>query len=390
MADASLGAYNIEDLREIARRRLPHGVFEYLDRGTEDDVSLRNNRTAFERIGLRPRVLVDVSKRSQEVTLFGQSIKMPVVIGPTGFGGLCAYQGEVALAKAAAAAEVPYVLGAASLTAMEKVMDQSEGARLWFQITMWPDRELCHTLVERARVAGFQALVVLVDAAVLGNREYNRRNGFTIPFQLTWRSAFDLLHFHWLCGVILPYVLREGGLPSHDNYPEELGRRLTSGRTSAGRKRTRTDSLSWDDLRALRKVWPHPLIVKGILSPRDAILAADCGADGIIVSNHGGRNLDGAITPISVLPEIVDVVGNRLTVLIDSGFRRGSDVVKALALGAKAVLLGRAPLYGLSVAGQAGVTRSLEIFRDEIDRVMALLGCNSVAELNPELVSRNR
>lgn len=390
MADASLGAYNIEDLRQIARRRLPHGLFEYLDRGTEDDVSLRNNRAAFEQIGLKPRVLVDVSKRSQEVALFGQSIKMPVVIGPTGFGGLCAYQGEVALAKAAAAAGVPYVLGAASLTAMEKVMEQSEGAKLWFQITMWPDRKLCHALVERARVANFQALVVLVDAAVLGNREYNRRNGFTIPFQLTWRSAFDLLHARWLCGVILPYFLREGGLPRHDNYPEELGRRLTSGRTSAGKKRTKTDSLSWDDLRALRKAWPHPLIVKGILSPRDALLAADCGADGIVVSNHGGRNLDGAITPISVLPEIVDAAGNRLTVLIDSGFRRGSDVVKALALGAKAVLLGRAPLYGLSVAGQAGVTRSLEIFRDEIDRVMALLGCNSVAELNPGLVSRNR
>lgn len=387
MADQTLGAYNIADLRKMARRRLPNGLWEYLDRGTEDEVSLRNNRAAFERIEFKPRVLVDVSKRSQAITLFGRPATMPVVIGPTGFGGLCAYQGEILLARAAAAAGVPYVMGAASLTAMEKVVEQGGDGTLWFQITMWPDHKLCHALVERARVAGFRALVVLVDAAVLGNREYNRRNGFTIPFQLTWRNAIDLAHLRWLAGVILPYLIREGGMPRHDNYPEELGRRMLAGRTASGRTRTKTDSLCWDDLRALRKAWPHTLIVKGILSPRDAVLAADCGAEGIVVSNHGGRNLDGAVSPIKVLPEIVDAVGNRLTVLIDSGFRRGSDVVKALALGAKAVLLGRAPLYGLTVAGEVGVARALAIFREEIDRVMALVGCNSVAELNSEFLS---
>ena len=388
MVDQSLGAYNIADLREIARRKMPRGLFEYLDRGAEDEVTLRNNRTVFEHMRFKSRSLVDVSKRSQAITLFGEPSKMPVMIGPTGFAGLCAYQGEVMLARAAAAAGVPYVMSASALTAMEQVMEQG-GGTLWFQCIMWPDRKLCYALVERARVAGFRALVITTDTLVAGNREHNRRNGITQPFALTRRNTIDLLgHPRWMAGVFLPYLIRQGGMPRHVNYPDEMEVRITKAGSVSGRAKTRTEAMSWDDLRAMRKVWPHTLIVKGILDVRDALLAADCGAEGIIISNHGGRQLDCAVSPIEVLPEIVDAVGNRLTVLIDGGFQRGSDVVKALALGAKMVLLGRAPLYGLAGAGEAGVARALAIFREEIHRVMAFLGCNSVEELNSEFLLR--
>jgi isopentenyl diphosphate isomerase/L-lactate dehydrogenase-like FMN-dependent dehydrogenase len=308
---------------------------------------------------------------------------MPIVVGPTGFAGLCAHEGEIKLARAAAAAGVPYVVGAASLTAMEKVKAQGGGGDLWLQITLWPDEKLCHKLIQRSLDAGYEGLVVMSDAPVLGNREYNRRNGFTIPFQLTWRNSMDLLHFGWMKDVIIPYLIHNGGMPQHDNYPEEVGRRMLKGKTGAAKARTRNDSISWEHLKAVRRIWPHKLIVKGVLSPKDAVLAADCGVDGIVVSNHGGRNLDGSVPPISVLPEIADAVRDRMTVFVDSGFRRGSDVVKALALGAHAVWLGRAPLYGLAAAGEEGAALALKMFRDEIDRVMAMVGANSVAELNP-------
>ncbi|HXV09850.1 MAG TPA: alpha-hydroxy acid oxidase [Burkholderiales bacterium] len=377
-------AYNIADLREIARRRLPKGLFEFVDRGTEDEVSLRNNRAVFERIRFQPRTLVDVSGRSQEITLFGQKQKMPLVIAPTGTAGLMWYHGEIELARAAAEAGVPFTLATGSTTAMEKVAEAVAGIPLWFQLYMWPDRSLSHQLVERARAAGFKALVVTVDGVAAGNREYNLRNGFTIPFSFTRRNITDvLMHPRWLAGVLARYVLTTG-MPRYENYPSEIKYRVTA--RPMGRSQMRNDSLNWDDLRDLRRMWPHILIVKGILHPQDAMLAADCGADGVVVSNHGGRNLDGALSPIEVLPEIVDAVGKRMTVLVDSGFRRGSDVVKALAMGAHAVQIGRSTLYGVASGGEAGARRALTIFREEIDRVMALIGVRSIADLTPEIV----
>ena len=381
MADQNLGAYNIADLREMALRRVPKGMFEFVDRGTEDEVALRNNRAAFERIKLRPRTLVDVSGRSQEITLFGNKQKMPIAIAPTGTAGLMWHEGELALARAAAAAGIPFALATGSMTAMEKVADQA-GGKLWFQLYMWPDRSLSHKLVERAKAAGYEGLIVTVDGAVSGNREYNLRNGFTIPFTFTPRNVTDvLMHPRWMFGVLGRYLLTTG-MPRYENYPSELRNRITA--RPMGRSMMKNDSLNWDDLRVLRKMWPHTLMVKGILHPQDAVLAADCGADGVIVSNHGGRNLDSSMAPIEVLPEVVEVVGKRVTVIVDSGFRRGSDVVKALALGANAVLIGRATLYGTAVGGQSGAARAIAIFREEIDRVMALIGCRSVAELGPE------
>jgi (S)-mandelate dehydrogenase len=382
MSDPTLGAYNIFDLREMAQRRAPRGIFEFVDRGTEDEVGLRNNREAFERIKLKPRTLVDVSKRSQEIQFFDHTHEMPIAIAPTGTAGLLWYQGEIALARAAAAAGIPFTLATGSQTAMEKVAAAVPGARLWFQLYMWPDRSLSHQLVERAKNAGFEALVVTVDGAAAGNREYNMRNGFTMPFQYTRRNIWDVIkHPRWMIGVLARYIMTTG-MPRYENYPSAIKNKITG--LPMGRASMRTDSLSWDDLKQLRAMWPRKLIVKGIMHPDDAVLAADCGADGIVVSNHGGRNLDVTMAPIEVLPEVLAAVGKRVKVIVDSGFRRGSDVVKALALGADMVYVGRSTLYGVGAGGEAGAARAINIFREEIDRVMALVGCRSVADLNPD------
>jgi isopentenyl diphosphate isomerase/L-lactate dehydrogenase-like FMN-dependent dehydrogenase len=377
--DPTLGAYDIADLREMARRRLPKGIFEFMDRGNGDEVALANNRAAFERFKLSPRMLVDTSRRTLETTLFGRTHAMPIAIAPTGSAGLTWYQGEIALARAARAAGIPFALATGSMTALEKVAEEA-GGTLWFQVYMWPDRTLSHRLIERAKAAGYQALIVTVDTPVTPGREYNLRNGVTIPFRFTRRNVTDvLMHPRWVTNVLLRYLL-SSGMPRYENYPTEMKQRITA--LPMGRSMLVTDSLTWEDLRALRRLWPHPLMVKGILRVEDAMKAAECGADAVIVSNHGGRAVDSTPAPIEVLPRIVDAVGERLTVIVDSGFRRGADVVKGLALGAKAVLIGRATLYGTAVAGQAGAARAIEIYRDEIDRLFALIGCAGVAELD--------
>jgi len=381
--DKSLGAYNIFDLRDMALSRVPKGLFEFVDRGTEDEISLRNNRAVFDRIKFKPRTLIDVSGRSQEITLFGQKQKMPICIAPTGTAGLMWHEGEIALARAAKEAGIPFTLATGSMTSMERVAEEA-GGRLWFQLYMWPDKAMSHKLVERARAAGYEALVVTVDGAVSPNREYNLRNGFTIPFTFTRTNITDvLMHPRWLFGVLARYMFTTG-MPRYENYPSEIKYKVTA--KPMGRSQMKNDSLNWEDLKVLRRLWPGTLIVKGLAHPQDAIFAADCGADAVVVSNHGGRNLDGSMAPLEALPEVVDAVGKRIPVIVDSGFRRGSDVVKALALGASAVLVGRATLYGVAAGGHPGATRAIQIFREEIDRVMALLGARSVAELGPELL----
>ena len=381
--DKTLGAYNIFDLRDQALKRVPRGLFEFVDRGTEDEVSLRNNRAVFERIRFKPRTLVDVSKRSQEITLFGQTQKMPICIAPTGTAGLMWHEGEIALARAANEAGIPFTLATGSMTAMERVAKEA-GGRLWFQLYMWPDKSMSHALVERARKAGYEALVVTVDGAVSGNREYNLRNGFTIPFTFTRRNITDVaVHPRWLFGVLARYLVTTG-MPRYENYPSEIKYRVTA--APMGRSQMKNDSLNWEDLKVLRKLWPGTLILKGLAHPQDAVLAADCGCDAVVVSNHGGRNLDGSMAPLEALPEVVDAVGKRIPVIVDGGFRRGSDIVKALALGANAVLIGRATLYGVAAGGYPGAVRAIDLLREEVSRVMALLGARSVAELGPELL----
>ena len=377
-------AHNIFDLRDIAKSRLPKWLFEFVDRGTEEEVALHNNREAFERIKLVPRMLVDVSGRKLDTTVFGKEHKMPIGIAPTGAAGMMWYRGELELARAAKAAGIPFSLATGSITSMEKVAEQV-GGTLWMQLYMWADRRLSHEVVKRAAAAGFEALLVTVDGVVAGNREYNRRNGFSVPFRYNSKNTLDVLrHPGWMINVLGKYIAN-GGMPQRENFPKELQANIT--REYGGNKETRSDSLCWDDLKALRDIWPGKLLVKGLLHPDDAEKSLEYGADGVIVSNHGGRNCDAAPSPIEVLPDIVKAVGHKTTIVFDSGVRRGSDVVKALALGAKFVLIGRSTLYGTAAGGEAGAKRALDIYRGEISRAMAQIAANRVSEIGPQHVA---
>lgn len=372
-------ALNVHDLRLMAKKRLPKWLFEFVDRGTEDEVALRNNRAAFERIKLKTQVLVDVSKRNQEITLFGKKHDMPIGIAPTGAAGMLYYKGELELARAAKAANIPFTLATGSNTSLDEVAKVA-GGTLWFQLYMWSDVRLSHELVERAKNAGFEALVVTVDGPVNTNREYNIRNGFTVPFRYNHKNTIDVLaRPGWLFGVLGKYLVTTG-MPKRENLPAVMKERVTH--VSAAERKTKNDSLSWDHLSELRDMWPGKLIIKGILTPLDAERAVARGVDGIIVSNHGGRNFDSSMAPIEVLPSIVDAVGNRTTVIVDSSFRRGSDVVKALAIGAKLVMIGRPTLWGTTVGGEAGAARAIKFYREEISRTIAYLGCRSISDLN--------
>ena len=386
MASIEQRALNIGDLRDIARKRLPRGIYEFIERGSEDDVATRNNRAAFDKYSFRPQVLKDVSARHIKTDLFGRAMSMPIAMAPTGAAGLVWHDGELALAKAGADAGIPFTLSTASLTSIEKVAAHAPG-RLWFQLYMWPDRSMSHDLVQRAQSAGYEALVVTVDTPVSPNREFNTRNGFGLPFRLNRRNTLDiLLHSRWLCSVMVRYLLTTG-MPRFENFPAVLQRSLT-GAVATGNKvgLPKNDALTWADFDDLRRIWKGPLIVKGILHPDDAAAAALHGADAIIVSNHGGRNLDASIAPLQALPEIVERVGQKLAVLMDGGIVRGSDVVKALALGARAVLVGRATLWGVAAAGNAGASRALALLREETTRVVGLLGCANVGELGRHLL----
>lgn len=363
---------NIQDLRKLAQRRLPRGLFEFVDRGTEDEVALENNRAAFDRIKLKSRGLVDVAGRSQAIELFGQTHDMPIVIAPTGAAGLLSYRGEVAVAKAAAAANIPFTLSTASITAMETVA-AAAGGRLWFQLYMWPDQNMSYRLVDRAWDAGFATLMITIDTVASPNREYNLRNGFGFPFRFNRRNTVDVLrHPGWLLSVITRHLIKDGA-PTFENYPEEIKHALLS-RAGKDAATLKNESMTWDDLARLRDHWRGHFLVKGIMTVEDARAAVAAGADGIVVSNHGGRNFDSAPAPIEMLPHIVDAVGADTAVLVDSGFTRGSHIIKALALGARAVLVGRGPLYGVAAGGEAGVHRALTIYRQEIDRVLAYMG----------------
>ena len=377
---------NIYDLRAAAQRRLPKGVFEFVDRATEDHLAVTNNRAAFERIKLRHRALVDVSGRSVATTLFGKPAALPMAIAPTGAAGLCWHQGELELAKAAAKAKIPLTLSTASMTAMEKIAEHGgpdKGGRLWFQLYVWKQRELSHQLIQRAHRNGFEALIVTVDSPVSPNREYNTHNGFGLPFTPTPRFVLDVMrHPVWAKDVLLKYFT-SGGMPRHENYPPEFQKSILSGVGS--RDALRADSLDWNDLAKFRDIWPGILMIKGVNRPEDAVKAIEYGVDGIIVSNHGGRNMDSSAATIDVLPEVAEAVGNRATVILDSGIRRGSDIAKALALGAKAVLTGRATLYGTAAGGEAGALRAINLIRNELDKTMAYTGCCTVDELSPDI-----
>lgn len=379
-------AYNIEDLHRMAKRRLPRVAYDYLAGGAEDDVTLKQNRAAFERIHLRPRTLVDVSRRAQRVSVFGKTFESPFGLAPTGAAGLYGFAADIALARAARKAGVPFVLSTASFEPLEKVAREAAGGTLWFQLYMSKDRKAAQNLVTRALTAGYEALIVTTDVPVIGNREFNRRNGFTIPFKLNFANMVDgALHPRWLCRVFLRTLL-DSGVPRFQNTDTNVGGRIVA--KPIEEFRAQRDALDWEDFRWLRELWPHKLLVKGILRADDALLAAQHGADGVFVSNHGGRQLDGAISPLEALPEIRAVLGQRLAIMIDGGIRRGSDIVKALALGADMAFVGRASLYGIAAGGEAGALHAISILRSEVDRVLALLGCPSIPELNADFLCR--
>lgn len=358
--------FNVNDFRLASRARLPKGIFEFIDRGAEDDEAIRNNLEAFRRIKLKPTVPVDASVRSTATELFGRKLGMPLAIAPTGAAGLVWFGGEVALARAAAEANIPFTLATRSMSSIEDMA--KAGGVLWFQQYLWRERDLSFELIDRVNKAGIEALIVTLDVPVQPNREFNRRNGFTFPFKKSLRSLTDMaMHPVWLATVIGRYYAN-GGMPAYESHPGIA------------------DNVTWDDIRAIRKRWPRKLMVKGVLRPEDALQAAACGCDGVVISNHGGRCLDASIAPLDALPDIVNAVKGKATVIVDSGVRRGTDIVKALALGASAVLSGRPGLWALSVAGEPGVNKVLNIFRDELSTAMGQVGCQTVQAIGPHVL----
>jgi (S)-mandelate dehydrogenase len=373
-------ALNIDDLRDIARRRVPGFVFEYVESGAEDEMTIACNREALGRLRLMPQTLVNTSGRHLRTTILGHPANAPLVIAPTGLNGLLHPDGDVVLARAAAKLGIPYTLSTVSTTRLEEVANRA-GGRLWMQLYVVKDRAIGREIMRRAAAAGYEALVFTTDANVFGNREWDQRS-YRAPGKPTLRASLDALrHPRWLWEVLLRH-----GPPRFRNLEPFVPASLTPMGASTVIPRLFDATITWDDIAWIREHWPGKLLLKGVLSAADAERAAALGVDGIVVSNHGGRQLDYCVAPIEVLAEIKAAAGARLAVLIDGGFRRGTDVAKALALGAEAVQLGRATLYGLIAGGTRGVERALTILTTELDRVLGQLGCNSVAELAPHHV----
>ncbi len=373
-------AYSIDALRQMARGALPRPVFDFADGGAEDEFTLRRNEAAFDDLRLLPQPLRGAAERDLSVTLFGKRLSLPVFVGPAGLAGLFWPDGERCAARAAAAAGTGFCLSHGSVCSLEALAATGAAPR-WMQVFVYRDRGFTRELTERAAAAGFDALVLTTDNQLLGNRERDIRNGFSIP------PRFGPAEY-------LSVAFRPGWLW---RMRGELNR-ITFGnyvrpgeaadiRAIAGRMASLLDpSMSWKDVEELRRVWKGPLLLKGVLHPAEASMAAERGVDGLIVSNHGGRQLDGAPASLEALPAVIDAVGGKIPVLMDGGVRRGADVVKALALGAAACLVGRPQLWGLAVAGEAGVVHMLEIYRREIDRVLGLCGISRIADIDRNLL----
>jgi L-lactate dehydrogenase (cytochrome) len=367
----------LDDFEAPARRYIPRPIFGYVSGGAETNASMRGNRAAFDDFAFVPKALVDVSVRTQKTALFGRTYDAPFGIAPMGGTAMAAYQGDLVLARAAAQANIPMVLSGASLTPLERVRE--EGPTAWFQAYLPGETDAITGLVERVARAGYDTLCLTVDVAVAANRENNVRSGFHTPLRPSLRLAWDgITRPRWLLGMLGRTLLLHG-MP----YFENMGPRaplLTSTGVRGWRVR---DQLSWNHVELMRRLWKGRLILKGILAKEDARIARESGVDGIIVSNHGGRQLDGAVAPLRVLPGIVAQAGE-MTVMMDSGIRRGTDVLKALALGAQFVFVGRPFLYAAAIAGEAGVRHAIKLLWEEIDRDMALLGITTLTDMRQE------
>jgi L-lactate dehydrogenase (cytochrome) len=376
---------SLDDLEPAARRHLPRPIFGYVSGAAETNQSLHDNRAAFRELGFRPRVLTDVSRRSQQTTLFGRSYAAPFGLAPMGISALVAYRGDLVLARAAARANIPMVMSGSSLIRLEEVAGVVPGS--WFQAYLPGEPPRIAALVERVARAGFETLVLTVDTAVLPNRENNVRNGFSTPLRPSLRLAWDgITHPRWSIGTFARTLLRHG-MPHFENSYAERGAPIIA--QNITRDFGMRDHLNWEHLAQIRRQWNGRLVVKGIMRGEDARIARDHGVDGIIVSNHGGRQLDGTVSPLRALPEIVATAGD-MPVMMDSGIRRGSDVLKALAFGARFVFVGRPFLYAAAIGGEVGVLHAIDLLSTEINRNMGLLGINTLAEMRPELLFRLR
>lgn len=374
----SVDALNFHELRALARSRLPRGIFEYIDRGSEDESCLRHHRSAFEACRIHPTILAGGAARSLDVELFGERYALPFIAAPTAFTGLVWHKGEIALARAAERAGIAYCAATEAVTSLEEIAASSQ-CPLWFQLYLWEDETLWRELLQKAWGLGVRTLALTVDTPVYAKREFNQRNGFGVPFRFSLRSIFDVAtHPHWALGVLGRYAAA-GALPDFANYPPEY-RPNVLGRGTVKKMRL-MPGLSWTHVDAIRRAWKGNLVLKGILRRDDAVKAAEHGVDGIVVSSHGARNLDTSVAPIEVLQPIADAVGERMTILADSGIQRGSDIFKLLACGAKAVMVGRAFLYGTAVGGEAGASCAIDILRQELDITMALAGSESLKTL---------
>lgn len=371
-------AINIEDLRAIAKKRLPRFVFTYVDGGAEDEITLLGNREAYRRLRFRPRTLVDVSKRDLSTRLLGMPSAIPVIVGPTALNGLSWRDGDIELARAAAAAGVPFAMSTASMSLVEDVAREAPG-RHWLQAYVFSERRITDAIIARARAAEFECVVLTSDFPVAGKRERDLRTGLLPHQRFTLATKLDMLmHPRWLATIAIHrprFVNVERELEPGRNVNSFVGHGMFD------------PSFSWDDIKRFRDLWPRKLMLKGVLRADDAERAIAAGVDGLVISNHGGRQLDGAISGIDALPEIVRAVGGRASIFVDGGVRRGSDIAKAVALGAEGVILGRAPVYGLAAGGQAGVARAIAILADELDRTLALTGCPDIAALTPDLIA---
>ena len=375
-------AWNIEDLRRMAQRRLPHGVFDFFDGGAEDEKTLAANRAAFDRVRLLPKVLVDVSKIDTRTSILGGEAGWPLAIAPTGGTGIGWPGADVATARAAAAFGIPYTLSTVGTASIERIAREA-GGRLWFQAYIFRERKMTMDLVERARQFGFEALMVTVDVPVGGKRERDFRNDFAIRFRFTPRNVLDFATRPvWVLDIL------RHGMPVLENVVGLAPEAKSTAEIASSVGQFWDADFDWDGLKAMRDRWPGKMLVKGTLRADEAGRLASIGVDAVVVSNHGGRQLDGAVAGLDALPPIVRAVKGKMSVLVDGGVRRGVDAIKAVAQGAEAVMLGRATLYGACAAGEAGASRALEILRDELVRSMQLSGVRSIAESGPDLLAQ--
>ncbi len=370
-------AVNIEDLRKIARKRLPKFVFSYVDGGSEDERTLSGNLDALARWRFKPRTLIDVSARDTAATVMGAPARMPVIVGPTGLNGLSWRNGDLEMAQASATMGVPFAASTVCMSLLEDVREQA-GGELMFQAYVFNERRITDALIQRAQDAGFGTLIITSDFPVAGKRERDFRSGMLPKQQFPLSTKLNILmHPRWVASVAtnkprFVNVERELG-PGHDvnNF---VGHGMFD------------PSLCWDDLKRFRDRWPGKLLLKGVLRADDAQRAVSIGVDGVVLSNHGGRQLDSAISGLDALPEVAAAIAGKASIIVDGGVRRGSDIAKAIALGAQAVILGRAPVYGLAAGGREGALKALEILQEELDTTLALTGCRSIGDLSPDLL----